>query len=139
MLRRIDEAKMTEPTSPSTATDPVRSPPRKKRGRKHRSRETPPKRPALDAQGRERPPFLLAFPDDAELNRLVAAFERGDYQLVRRESEQLAEVSSRPEVRRAARELRRRIDPDPLARFLLFVACGLFAFLLIWTYWPHGH
>ena len=39
-----------------------------------------------------------------------------------------------PIVRAAARELRRRIDPDPLMKYLLFVALGLFVFLVWLVY-----
>jgi len=124
-------------TDPSEK-QPTQEPGTRKRRRK-RTSQGKPRGPALDAQGRERPPFLLEFPDDPALNPIVQAYERGDYRLVRHAAEQLAEESSRPEVRRAARELRRRIDPDPLAKYLLLVACGLFVFLVYWTYLVHAH
>jgi hypothetical protein len=113
---------------------------RKRKGATERSTRTVRTRPAssLDEQGRERPAFLLDFPEDPELGRLVDAYDRGDYRLVRREAEPVAEAASNPAVRRAARELRRRIDPDPLARYLLFVAVGLLAFLVFWTYFLRG-
>ncbi|XYH97341.1 hypothetical protein ACMHYB_57885 [Sorangium sp. So ce1128] len=44
----------------------------------------------------------------------------------------------RAEVRRAARALLRRIDPDPLAVALLVAAVALLAFLSLW-YWSHSH
>lgn len=94
----------------------------------------------LDAQGRERPTFVHTFPADPELERLVSAFERGDYALVRREAAAVAAAAADPAVRRAARELRRRIDPDPLARYLLFVGVALLVVLVAWTYGtPHHH
>ncbi|WP_437905539.1 hypothetical protein WME95_45875 [Sorangium sp. So ce327] len=55
-------------------------------------------------------------------------------------SHDLAEQQERErdELRRAARALLRRIDPDPLAVVLLVAAMALLAFLALW-YWSHGH
>ncbi|WP_437733454.1 hypothetical protein [Sorangium sp. So ce1335] len=44
----------------------------------------------------------------------------------------------RDEIRRAARALLRRVDPDPLAVALLVAAAALLAFLSLW-YWSHSH
>jgi len=44
------------------------------------------------------------------------------------------ESSEDPIVRAAARELRRRIEPDPLMKYLLFVALGLFVFVVWLVY-----
>ncbi|WP_437967101.1 hypothetical protein WMF04_47410 [Sorangium sp. So ce260] len=44
----------------------------------------------------------------------------------------------RVDARRAARELLRRVDPDPLAVALLLAAIALLAFLSLW-YWSHSH
>ncbi len=92
-----------------------------------------PDRP-LNADGRERPRFLLAFPDDPELQRLARAFEAGNYEAVRVGASKLAEDTPDPLVREAARELRRRIDPDPLMKYLLAVALALFVFVVWYTY-----
>jgi len=88
----------------------------------------------LNAEGRERPHFLLAFPDDPALQALVRAFEAGNYDAVRRGAPKLAESTEDPIVRAAARELGRRIEPDPLMKYLLFVALGLFVFVVWYTY-----
>ncbi len=88
----------------------------------------------LDAQGRERPRFLLEFPKDPELERLVQAFEVGNYEAVRTGAPELAERTEDPVVRAAARELRRRIDPDPLMKYLLWVSLALFVFVVWHTY-----
>ena len=88
----------------------------------------------LNADGRERPRFLLEFPADPELQRLVRAFEAGNYAAVRAGAPKLAEQTEDPIVRAAARELRRRIDPDPLMKYLLWVALGLFVFVVWYTY-----
>jgi len=89
---------------------------------------------ALTAEGRERPRFLLEFPDDPALQRLVRAFEAGNYQAVREGAPKLAESTEDPIVRAAARELGRRIEPDPLMKYLLFVALCLFVFVVWHTY-----
>ncbi|HVY28154.1 MAG TPA: hypothetical protein VHB79_16465 [Polyangiaceae bacterium] len=91
---------------------------------------------ALDARGRERPRFLLSFPTDPDLARLSAAFEAGNYALVRAEAEALAERTENPAVRDAALELRRRIDPDPLAKYLLALTAAL---LLSLAYFAYHH
>jgi hypothetical protein len=90
----------------------------------------------LDASGRERPRFLLGFPQDPDLARLATAFEAGNYALVRAEAEALAERTENPAVRDAARELRRRIDPDPLAKYLLALTAAL---LLSLAYFAYHH
>ena len=91
-------------------------------------------RAPLDAQGRERPQFLLAFPEDPELERLIVAFESGDFARVRRDAPALAERARDPEIRDAALELRRRIDPDPLVRYLLIASVILLAVLVLHAY-----
>jgi hypothetical protein len=90
----------------------------------------------LDASGRERPRFLLGFPPHPELARLAAAFEAGNYAVVRADAEALAERAESPAVRDAARELRRRIEPDPLAKYLLALTAAL---LLSLAYWAYHH
>ena len=90
--------------------------------------------PVLNAEGRERPRFLLEFPDDPALQQLVSAFEAGNYRAVRAGAAALAESTEDPIVRAAARELGRRIEPDPLMKYLLFVALGLFVFIVWHTY-----
>ncbi|HEX3776673.1 MAG TPA: hypothetical protein VHV51_19505 [Polyangiaceae bacterium] len=93
---------------------------------------------SLNAEGRERPHFVLDFPDDPELQRLVRAFEAGDYATVRSGAPRLAETTENPTVAAAARELRKRIDPDPLMKYLLCVALALFVFVVWYTYQNHA-
>jgi len=95
-------------------------------------------RAPLDPNGMERPKFLLDYPEDPALDRLVAAFERGDYALVRREAEAVAKAAEDPAVRDAALELRRRIEPDPLAKYLLLIAAVLLVYLVAWAYRQGG-
>jgi hypothetical protein len=96
-------------------------------------------RSTLRTDGMERPVFVLDFPDDPELERLVAAFEAGDYAQVRAEAAGLAARTESPAVREAALELRRRIEPDPLARYLLVISALLLVFLTVWAYGVQSH
>ena len=82
--------------------------------------------------------FARDFPEDAELGRLVAAFEAGDYRTVREEAPKLAERTGDPRVRKAALDLRRRIGPDPIQLYLLGLTFVLLAFLTAWFY-LHKH
>jgi hypothetical protein len=92
----------------------------------------------LNSEGRERPRFLLEFPNDPALQQLVREFEAGNYQAVREGAAKLVESTEDPIIRAAARELGRRIEPDPLMKYLLFVALGLFVFVVWYTYQgPH--
>jgi hypothetical protein len=130
-----DEAS-PEPAEPSEA--PVAEKPRRKKKRKPRQ-ETAPEPVAAAADARDDlPAFARAFPHDAALDALVLAFEHGDYARVRREAPALARSTESDEVRAAARELARRLDPDPLAVYLLGAAAALLVFLSGW-YWLHPH
>lgn len=92
------------------------------------------RRARLNAAGEERPAFLLEFPEDAELERLIAAFEAGNFAHVRSEAPKLAARTADEAVRRAALELRSRTDPDQLLLLLLLLCVSLFVFLVIWVY-----
>ena len=95
-------------------------------------------RAPLDATGMERPKFLPDYPDDPALERLIAAFESGNYALIRRDAGKVAETAATPAVRDAALELRRRIEPDPLAKYLLAIAALLLVYLVAWAYHQGG-
>jgi hypothetical protein len=86
----------------------------------------------------EPPRFLASFPNDAALSEIVAAFERGDYAFVRTAAPALARSTKSDEVRRAALELRRRIDPDRLSLLLIAFAFALLVVLSLF-YWTHKH
>jgi hypothetical protein len=88
--------------------------------------------------GEERPPFARWFPPDPELEDLVTAFAAGDYRTVRSEAPRLAERTGDPRVRRAALELRERIEPDPMQLYLMGLAAVLLFFLTLWFY-LHKH
>jgi hypothetical protein len=95
-------------------------------------------RAPIDSHGMERPKFLLDYPEDPALERLIVAFEGGNYALIRREAADVAKTAEDPAVRDAALELRRRIDPDPLAKYLLLIAAVLLVYLVAWAYRQGG-
>jgi len=80
------------------------------------------------------PAFARAYPDDPELRELVEAFERGAHNVVRERAEKLAQSTEDSDVARAARDLRSRLEPDPLAVKLLLAAVALLIFLSAWAY-----
>ena len=84
------------------------------------------------------PAFAAAFPPDDELARLVALFEAGDYMAAREGAQRLARATDSDEVRRAAREIERRTEADPLSKVLLGLGAALLVFLSYW-YWSHPH
>jgi hypothetical protein len=77
---------------------------------------------------------LLEFPEDPELERLIAAFESGNFAQVRADAPKLAASTRSEAVRRAALELRTRTDPDPLLVGMLGLCILLFVFLVAWIY-----
>jgi hypothetical protein len=131
VMTEVDEATQ-EPEQPPLAGEGEPEPPPAAQA------QTEPLKNSLGADGRERPGFLLEFPDDPELQRLVRAFEAGNYEAVRLGAPRLAETTEDLAVRGAARELRRRIDPDPLMKYLLWVAIALFVFVVWYTYQNHS-
>ena len=73
----------------------------------------------------ERPAFARKYPPSKELERLVEAFELGNFALVRRRAPQLADESEDPAVQAAALDLRRRLDPAPTAIYLWALGVAL--------------
>ncbi len=125
---------MTDPSEngPSEAEQPQPG-----TGKKRKKRRAPAAtflRPPLNAKGQERPQFLLNYPEDPELERRIGAFENGNYDVIRRDAPLLAERTEDPAVREAALELRDRINPDPLLKYMLAIGAGLLTFLTIYTY-----
>jgi hypothetical protein len=78
------------------------------------------------------PRFAKDFPHHEELDALVAAFARGDHAMVRERAPKLAAESDDEDVKRAARTLRERIEPDPTSRMLFLIAAALLVFLTVW-------
>jgi hypothetical protein len=113
--------------------------PRRKRKKRRPSADAAPAPAEATPEVDERvPAFARSFPQDEALDALVAAFEAGDYARVRREAPALARSTESDAVRRAARELARRLDPDPAAVYMLVAAVALLVFLAGW-YWLHPH
>jgi hypothetical protein len=133
-----DPKSPADPSAEPASEAAAEKPPRKKK--KKRKKE-----PAADApnplgpDGRERPVFVLAFPSDPELDRLVKAFELGNYAYVREHGPALLAKSEDPAVREATRELVRRIEPDPLVKILLAISVSLLLLLALWAYKTHGN
>ena len=141
------EASKSESSSDSStvSADATEAPKKKKKKKKTKraveeeAKDEEPAGPVLGPEGWERPGFVLDFPKDAELDRLVRAFELGNYAFVRDKAKKLAESASDESVRRAASELLRRIDPDPLVKILFAMSLGLFLFMVFYAYRSHGH
>ena len=149
-----DGDKPAEPTpdasapdgGPSTSGDAPSPPKKKKKKKKKRAaapsdeaKEEKPAGPVLTAEGWERPGFVGDFPSDPELDRLVRAFELGNYAFVREHGAKLAKSAADESVRSAAGDLVRRTDPDPLVRILFLMSVGLFLFMVFYAYRSHGH
>lgn len=130
------EAKPAAEAAPAAAAETETG--AKKRKRKRKKVEDAPLRASLNPEGRERPAFLLGFPEDPELERVMQAFELGNYAFVREAAPALAEKATDPKVRAAAEELARRIEPDPLVKVLLGLALALLVLLTFWAYKTHG-
>lgn len=87
-----------------------------------------------------RPPFARSYPRDPELDHLLEAFVAGNYGLVREEAPRLAARAGDPQVVRAALDLRRRIEADPMSVTMLAGTAFLLLFLVAWFYaHRHGH
>lgn len=107
---------------------------RKRRRAKQQPAESPPLRATEDRFGNARAEFLLRFPQNAELEALIEAFEAGNYARVREEAPRLADKTEDQEVRLAAEDLARRIEPDPLIKVFLALALVLFLAIVATTY-----
>ena len=65
-------------------------------------------------------------------------FDQGNYAAVREQGLKLAKETEDEAVKRAAKELMSRVDPDPMAKLLVLGAAVLLAILSGW-YWTHPH
>ncbi|MGZ3448970.1 MAG: hypothetical protein ACXVEF_05195 [Polyangiales bacterium] len=90
-------------------------------------------KPPPRAQAEFLPAFAASYPKDPELERLVAAFARGNHRAVREGAEALAKRSEDPEVVKAARDLRARLEPDKIAYVLLGATLLLLITLTAWA------
>lgn len=85
-----------------------------------------------------RPAFARSYPNDPELARVVDLFEAGHYAEVRTLARKLVHATDSDDVRKAARDVLARLEPDPLAKILLAAAAILLVFLAGW-FWTHPH
>lgn len=85
-----------------------------------------------------KPQFARDYPADAALDRLVEAYQHGDYAHVRQHAGTLAEEGEEEAVRAAAADLRGRLDPPPLAAILWALGTALLV-LLFGYYISQGH
>jgi hypothetical protein len=99
---------------------------------RRRSKRRRKRRRAADAADAARPAFAHAYPQSDELGVLLAAFERGDFAQVRQGAARLAQSADDEAVRRAARDLGRRIEPDRLSIVLLGLGVALLAALSVY-------
>lgn len=83
-----------------------------------------------------RPAFAKDFPEDPRLDRLVVLFEQGNYAQVRKDARELIRAVKDAEIRAAAEQILKRLEPDPLALYLLGLAAALLVVLAGW-YWSH--
>lgn len=74
--------------------------------------------------------FAAAYPPSRKLDELLRAFHAGDYRRVRPAAQRLAQKAKDPEVRRAAADLRARLEPGRLATFLFLLPLGLLLVLV---------
>lgn len=79
-----------------------------------------------------RPAFARRYPSHSELDALVAAFARGDFRHVRVGAESLSREAADESVRRAALDLRRRLDPS--ASTFVLLALGAVLALALFAY-----
>jgi len=93
----------------------------------------------VSASSREpRPPFAVAYPEDAALDRLVAAFARGDFGRVRQEAPRVIAEAASAEVRAAAADVLARTKPDPLSKVFFALTALLLLFLSAYWWWKAG-
>jgi hypothetical protein len=92
----------------------------------------------MAASARSIPAFAKDFPDNPRLDRLVDLFEQGNFAQVRIDARALLKSTEEPAVRSAARELLKRLEPDPIALYLLAISAGLLV-ILAGYYWTHAH
>ena len=86
----------------------------------------------------DRPAFAKDYPQHPELDRVLDLFERGNYARAREDARSLAKSTDDDAVRAAAREILKRLDPEPAAMYLVAISALLLAILAGW-YWTHPH
>lgn len=123
--------------------EPLESkPPRERRRRGQRRRPaTAPDEPADGVEPADEPEttarrddlrrgFAASYPASTELDELLRAFWAGRYAEVRPAAERLSQDAERAAVRRAAADLRARLEPGRLSTYLFLLPVGLLLWLV---------
>jgi hypothetical protein len=103
---------------------------------RRRSRPRPKLEPAAVVGGGDRPQraaFAARYPRDERLEAILDAFDVGNFALVRKEALRLEQETDDEDVRDAARDLRRRIEPEPTAIYLW--ALGVALLIILFAYY----
>lgn len=79
-----------------------------------------------------RPPFAQGYPADPRVDRLLALLARGNHRAVKEGAEALLGDDD-PSVVAAAKDLRARLAPDPLAPVLLGTTAVLLVALVLFA------
>lgn len=106
--------------------------------KKARSDDAPrKKRKKKKAETREGVPlFAQKYPRDDALDALLVLFDRGNYAAVREGAERILTSKAKSPVKQATEDLLRRLEPDPLARYMLIASMLLLLFFSLW-YFTH--
>jgi len=106
----------------------VERPAKKKRKRRTRKQKA----------GGRRPPFARGYPPGEDIDTLLEAMRVGNHALVRRRTAELLEQSDDEATKTAARDLRRRLSPDPTSIYLWALGVAL-AIVLYGYYLVQSH
>jgi hypothetical protein len=98
----------------------------------------PPKTKNKRKKAEAPPAELVSAPRSEAIAGLIAAFDAGNYALVRERAPAVMKSVDDPDEQAIARDLLRRINPDPIAKWMMMGAGLLLAFLAGW-YWSHAH
>ena len=85
-----------------------------------------------------RPRFARDYPQDPRIDALLAAFATGNYGFVRTHAPEIADAAEDDDVRDAARDLHRRIHPEPTS--MLLWGLGVLLLVILYAFWlSHEH
>jgi hypothetical protein len=85
-----------------------------------------------------RPAFARAYPHTKDIDELIFYFLSGDYRKVRELAPRMTERAGDEREKQAIADLRRRIEADPMALYLLGLTLALLVFVTVWFY-AHAH
>lgn len=125
---RADEARTKKPGRAARAKAARAPGDRRAKGKRAKRSDQQGRKRAKAPEG-DRPAFAARYPRHPELDRLVDAFEAGNFAAVRAGTPSLMAGADYEAVRDAARDLRRRIDADPTSMFLWALGVTLLVFL----------